>query len=322
LDSNALESRQFGKSSWMRIAEEFWSDTSQTLYDSATSETAAGGKVTELTTTPMRRAHENITCPVLTSSAEDSPARTSATPESAPESTESAADCGASTRASFGSYDRATSSWKTSQLCFTGEWSEFSETWPRAGTMRSGKAYELPMLARRTEESESGLWPTPQAHDVRKRGNTEADHHYYPHDLANAVEMFPTPRVCAGLRSSGMNRTEFYRTFWPTPTAEDSQCKGNHLGPAGQLESLSLHAAVKLWPTPNATDGEKAPTIGGQLNPMWVEWLMGYPLGWTALEGSATPSSRKSQSTSPNKSYAARKRRSDQTTNSRRNVPE
>jgi hypothetical protein len=22
----------------------------------------------------------------------------------------------------------------------------------------------------------------------------------------------------------------------------------------------------------------------GQLNPMWVEWLMGYPMGWTDLK--------------------------------------
>jgi hypothetical protein len=25
-------------------------------------------------------------------------------------------------------------------------------------------------------------------------------------------------------------------------------------------------------------------TIGGKLNPMWVEWLMGWPLGWTDLK--------------------------------------
>ena len=35
-------------------------------------------------------------------------------------------------------------------------------------------------------------------------------------------------------------------------------------------------------------------TAGGSLNPNWVEWLMGYPIGWTDLEGLGTPSSRKS----------------------------
>jgi len=28
---------------------------------------------------------------------------------------------------------------------------------------------------------------------------------------------------------------------------------------------------------------------GGKLNPRWVEWLMGFPLGWTDLEASETP---------------------------------
>jgi hypothetical protein len=32
----------------------------------------------------------------------------------------------------------------------------------------------------------------------------------------------------------------------------------------------------------------------GSLNPQWVEWLMGYPAGWTDLEPSEMPSSRKS----------------------------
>ena len=34
-----------------------------------------------------------------------------------------------------------------------------------------------------------------------------------------------------------------------------------------------------------------ADQIGGQLNPSWVEWLMGWPIGWTALNASATDKS-------------------------------
>jgi hypothetical protein len=33
----------------------------------------------------------------------------------------------------------------------------------------------------------------------------------------------------------------------------------------------------------------------GQLNPEWVAWLMGYPIGWLNLKDSVTPSSRKSR---------------------------
>jgi hypothetical protein len=44
-------------------------------------------------------------------------------------------------------------------------------------------------------------------------------------------------------------------------------------------------------------DGE-TPLGNGGLNPTWVEWLMGFPLEWTVLEPSETPSSRKSRKSS------------------------
>jgi hypothetical protein len=34
--------------------------------------------------------------------------------------------------------------------------------------------------------------------------------------------------------------------------------------------------------------------VTGSLNPTWVEWLMGFPLEWTALKDWAMRSSRKS----------------------------
>jgi len=36
-------------------------------------------------------------------------------------------------------------------------------------------------------------------------------------------------------------------------------------------------------------------TDGGTLNPTWVEWLMGFPIGHTVLEHWETRSSRKSR---------------------------
>jgi len=91
-------------------------------------------------------------------------ARTSALQERALESQrERAAAYGQSTPELLANYDPATSSWRTSQLCLDGELSEFSETWPRSGMMRSGTAYQLPPLVRLTDETGSGLWPTPTA---------------------------------------------------------------------------------------------------------------------------------------------------------------
>tara|TARA_R110000751_G_scaffold304328_1_gene419751 strand:- start:495 stop:713 length:219 start_codon:yes stop_codon:yes gene_type:complete len=52
---------------------------------------------------------------------------------------------------------------------------------------------------------------------------------------------------------------------WPTPTVQDASNNG---GPSQfRRNSLPLNAQV-----------------GGKLNPQWVEWLMGWPIGWTALE--------------------------------------
>ena len=87
--------------------------------------------------------------------------------------------------------------------------------------------------------------------------------------------------------------------LWPTPKASDF--KGS--GPAGSksaehdLRKDNLKGAV-MYATPQARDfrtGQRErfedpdrsnnlnDQIGGQLNPMWVEWLMGFPLGWTDL---------------------------------------
>jgi hypothetical protein len=47
--------------------------------------------------------------------------------------------------------------------------------------------------------------------------------------------------------------------------------------------------ASSLWPTPTAVTRPMEGRAmragnGGKLNPMWVEWLMGFPIGWTDLE--------------------------------------
>jgi len=74
----------------------------------------------------------------------------------------------------------------------------------------------------------------------------------------------------------------------------------------GNHAQVTLNRAVKLWPTPTAhnakegafpaeytrntqtlcataTESEGKPHSSGSLNPQWVEWLMGYPSGWTDL---------------------------------------
>jgi hypothetical protein len=132
--------------------------------------------------------------------------------------------------------------------------------------------------------------------------------------LAQAVkaQVWPTPTVVTdtgGPGNSGRDGGLNLRTAvkqWPTPRASEAEHPGrksnNHNGQKGLAE------AVNMYPTPRATDYKGAvsadamtkaadrgysPNLpeqiaamsgGGQLNPDWVEWLMGWPIGFTSLE--------------------------------------
>jgi DNA (cytosine-5)-methyltransferase 1 len=83
--------------------------------------------------------------------------------------------------------------------------------------------------------------------------------------------------------------------------ASDSKGRGTQNATQRRLKigkQVSLEAAVKYWTTPTAHNAKETnapsesnrntPTLaaqaGGALSPMWVEWLMGWPLGWTDLK--------------------------------------
>jgi hypothetical protein len=82
--------------------------------------------------------------------------------------------------------------------------------------------------------------------------------------------------------------------LWPTPTARDHK-DGTAKSCQNVPENCLLGRAVHTrWPPPTASRGGMEPDgktgrkltteVGGQLNPPWVEWLMGWPIGWTDLK--------------------------------------
>ena len=104
------------------------------------------------------------------------------------------------------------------------------------------------------------------------------------------------------------NPQEFARMY-PTPTRFDATC-GDLEGKeyTGTRHAMKLIQAAKMWPTPIATDWKNRgcrdyrrnrehqlqTEVGGKLNPDWVEWLMGFPAGWTSLQSQESqPASRK-----------------------------
>ena len=103
-----------------------------------------------------------------------------------------------------------------------------------------------------------------------------------------------------GLRRLITSESEFGSSRMPTPRASDARrgdCKAER-----ERRTPSFVSAVKRVPTPHgfSKDGGRSngPSgnelgravnrmewrDGGSLNPSWVEWLMGWPIGWTAYE--------------------------------------
>jgi hypothetical protein len=74
-----------------------------------------------------------------------------------------------------------------------------------------------------------------------------------------------------------------FGSWLPTPSASSyGTNQGGGMGRTGKVRpSLQTMARKNLWPT-------LAAQAGGKLNPTWVEWLMGWPLGWTDCAASAT----------------------------------
>lgn len=208
-------------------------------------------------------------------------ARTSAQLGGGQELMEPALVCGSKWPESSVRFDLVESKWKTAH-CFWEEdlpWS--SVTLPRWGMTRNGHVYQHPTAERPISATASGLWATPSATDGSRGG-------------------------CITENMTGISLAQQINTpaKWPTPKSNDAE-------KCGKFDTTNprngLPAAVKNWPTPVTSmskgsspaaltrkDGQDRrndrldhavmASDGGQLNPTWVEWLMGWPLGWTDLK--------------------------------------
>lgn len=191
-------------------------------------------------------------------------AKTSALPEKAQESTGSAAECGRTWPGLLARYDPDSRSWRTVQPSLLEDWGESLVTWPRSGMTAGGLCLELLTLERPTSGTGFGwLLPTPCSSDPQLERRAKHGDHYQ-------TQTGTVRRKNQDGSSSNLGLAAAVRT-WRTPNASD----GNKWSNQSQSERVAKGQQVRLGHQLGA---------GGNLNPTWVEWLMGWPLGWTDLK--------------------------------------
>ncbi len=176
--------------------------------------------------------------------------------------------CGPKPSNVFARYDRNTRSWRTSQVSLlTNTLDEFSGTWPKAGIMLDGVCCRQPMSELPTKGKGSGLWHTPKTSDSANR-----DMYRNSRDepqLAGQVKIYPKGELPTTKEQAKAVRS------WPSPRKSEYK----DTGPGGSKSHT--HMLGRAYLCAKTKDPEQPIS---QLNPDWVCWLMGWPIGWSSLE--------------------------------------
>lgn len=185
-------------------------------------------------------------------------------------------------------------------------------TWKDKATKQGHLYFRLAPLTLRTDATEYASWagakdraiysvPTPRAHNIPTSEKAKRQYKSSP-SLMDYVQIWPTPtardyRTANSMehltKSGGQNHRKQLNNavqLFPTPTTGAGLCGGT--GNYQQLKALEECGEI----TPEERRSMAAGN-GGQLNPEWVEALMGFPPGWTELEpdGRTEPGKQESQ---------------------------
>jgi hypothetical protein len=182
----------------------------------------------------------------------------------------------------LGRCDQASYSLKTFQASLNGDLNKLSLTSINSGMMLRGVLSQLPKLGLHIKESDgfSSVFPTPVASDGKRSNDTYGGGNL---TLKGAVKLMPTPTTQGNASLAGQYNKNTgttlagYAQMFPTPTTGEAKyrLKGNSQA-SNCLAVLAKKGAL--------TDGTDHLTHGGKLNPQWVAWLMGLPIGWINSE--------------------------------------
>jgi hypothetical protein len=188
----------------------------------------------------------------------------------------------------------------------------YSRTWRVKVTPQGRLVFQLRASARTTKEKESGSWHTPTVMDHLPTRTEEALKKQYMNHRKGRTEHSTLRDQVTFPKPAQMWRTpDNMKGGSNLPGIKKALDEGHMKRPSGHQLQIRLQDQVKekrLWPTPQASEHHAGSpngkmqkmlgnhpdvrgTGGGTLNPTWVEWLMGYPKGWTDLNHSEIVSS-------------------------------
>ena len=131
------------------------------------------------------------------------------------------------------------------------------------------------------------MWPTPTRMGYAKermRSTQQKAGSRSSLDLPSAVRLWPTPRA-----------NEYKDVLQSVPPSRQKDPGKCNLTQAVAMDQMLATPCARDYRTGQRKRYENKARannlndqIGGQLNPMWVEWLMGFPQGWTDLNASET----------------------------------
>jgi DNA (cytosine-5)-methyltransferase 1 len=116
------------------------------------------------------------------------------------------------------------------------------------------------------------MWPTPTVGCVE--GGEQSNRVEKTESGGYILRKLNKPHMTYGAKLSDAILYEEKKKF-PTPQASDHRDRGNMSNPSVQRR-VEIGKQISLSQSVDPTSG--------QLNPPWVEWLMGWPIGWTDLK--------------------------------------
>lgn len=182
---------------------------------------------------------------------------------------------------------------RTSPDSGEGGFEKCSEKLPRSGMMRNGILYALLDLEHPINEKESSSLPTPLGASMNPAAHGQVNGEWKT-KINRMLSLLPTPRASESDQGP-LNRERMIRmgSSW-----------------VGQNRGATASTIIAMLPTPTCRD-YKGGTIariqqgnpkraldcemqchGLKLQPPFVEWMQGFPIGWTVLGASEMPLSR------------------------------